>query len=148
MCKACETMMIQFRRKCSDRAKSIQKEYVPGRSVEITASSPSLVEKYVSYENKYKNKLKCTKYYYQKNYCAMMSRTGVDVTADQAALLFNKDTEKAYQTIIDQEVDSIDQKKLIGYLCKQSWENTRGEHRGVARKRSATVPLLLNLQHL
>ena len=59
----------------------------------------------------------------------MMSRTGVDVTADQAALLFNKDTEKAYQTIIDQEVDSIDQKKLIGYLCKQSWENTRRAQR-------------------
>ena len=55
----------------------------------------------------------------------MTSRTGVDVTADQAVLLFNKDTVKAYQTIIDQEVDSIDQKKLIGYLCKQSWENTR-----------------------
>ena len=44
-----EGVSIQFL-----RTKSIQKEYVPGRSIEFTASSPSLVEKYVSYENKYK----------------------------------------------------------------------------------------------
>ena len=74
-------MMIPFRRKCSARAKNIQREYVPGRSVEFTSSSPSLVEKYVTHENKKKNKLKCSKYYYEKN-TKMINRTDVDVFAD------------------------------------------------------------------
>ena len=49
--------------------------------------------------------------------CRTIIKTkGIEIAADQAALIFNEDTEEAYQTIIDQEIDSIDQKKLIGYL--------------------------------
>ena len=79
----------------------MKKEYVPGRSVEFTASYPSLVKKYVSYENKYKNKLQCRSYFYAKKYRTIMNTKGIDITSGQAALLFNDDTEKAYQTIID-----------------------------------------------
>ena len=43
-----------------------------------------------------------------------MNRTGVDVTTDQAALLFNKDTEAAYQTII--EKSRIQRSKEINWL--------------------------------
>ena len=61
-------MMIPFCRKCSARAKNTQREYVPDRSVDFTSSSPSFVKKYVTHENKKKNKLKCSKYYYKKIY--------------------------------------------------------------------------------
>ena len=36
-----------------------------------------------------------------------MKTKGIDIVTDQAAMIVNEDTEKGYQTIIDQEIDSI-----------------------------------------
>ena len=58
-----------------------------------------------------------------------MNTKGITVSTKQASLIFNKETEVAYQTIIDEELEPVDQKKLVGYLCKQSWENTRKAQR-------------------
>ena len=94
----------------------MKKDYVPGHSIEFTASSPSLVEKFASYEIKVKNKQKCSIYYYKQKYRNVIETKGVAISTSQASLIFNKETESSYQTIIDKELDSVDQKKLSGYL--------------------------------
>ena len=37
---------------------------------------------------------------------------------DQANLILNKGTEEGNETVIDANLDYVNQKKLIGYLCK------------------------------
>ena len=58
-----------------------------------------------------------------------MKQQGVPISCEQASLIFNKETEKGYEIIIEHNVDSVDPKMLINYLCKQSWENTRRAQR-------------------
>ena len=124
ICSACNSISKQFRRKCADRGRNIKKEYVPGRGINFTSSSPSLVMKYASHENKVKNKLHCGINSLKQRYNKLIDKNGIDLDRDQASLIFNPDTEKGYKTIIDKEIDSVEQKSLIAYLCKQSWENT------------------------
>ena len=107
----------------------MKKKYVPGRSLEFTASSPTLVEQFASYETKAKNKLQSIGYYYKSKYKYIVEKRGIDIATEQVSLISNKDTEQAYTTIRDQNVDSVDQKELIGYLCKRYWQNTRRAQR-------------------
>ena len=124
VCSACDIIAKQLRRKCANHARSMTKEYAPGRGIEFTKSSPSLVMKYASHENKVKNKLHCGISIIKKRYNKMLDKHGIDLNTDQASLIFNAETEKEYKAIIDKEIDSVEQKTLIGYLCKKSWENT------------------------
>ena len=46
--------------------------------------------------------------------------------------------------MIEKEVDSVDQKTLISYLCKKSWENTRRAQRS-GKKTIRYCPIVLKL---
>ena len=39
-----------------------------------------------------------------------MKQQGVPISCEQASLIFNKETEKGYETIIEQNVDSVGHK--------------------------------------
>ena len=46
-----------------------------------------------------------------------MKQQGAPISCEQVSLIFNKETEKGYEVIIEQNLDSIDPKMLINYLC-------------------------------
>ena len=82
ICTACVELAAQSRRKCSTRAKSVKKEYVPGRSLEFTTSSPTLVEQFASYETKAKNKLQSIGYYCKSKYKYIVEKRGIDIATE------------------------------------------------------------------
>ena len=108
ICEACENLAKKFRGRCPERATGTKKDFVPGQRMEFTVSSPSLMSKYKSYNDNMKNRLKCSVYYYKTNYTEIINRTGIEISTEQASLIFNSETEKAYVTVIEKEVDSDD----------------------------------------
>ena len=108
----------------------------------FTVSSPLLETKLNSYNDTMKNKLYCNVYYYKNNYKKIIDKTGIEVSSKQVSLIFNSGTEKAYTINIEQEINSVDHKTLIGYLCKKSWENTRRAQRS-GKKTIRYFPVVL-----
>ena len=141
-CTNCEKMHKYLRRKCHVRANDEVREYVPGRNVDFTLSSPSQMIKFMDYERNKKKKMWNNAFYLSSKYNEIISTKGINVSTAQASLIFNQETEMHYKTIIDQEVDSVDQKSLISYLCKQSWENTRRAERS-GKKSVRYCPIVL-----
>lgn len=66
----------------------------------FNVSSTSLLSKYNSYNDNMKNRLKYSVYYYKTNYTEIIDGTGIEILSEQASLIFNSDTEKAYATVI------------------------------------------------
>lgn len=88
-------------------------------------------------------------YWTRKQYDTYIQSHGIKISSKQAELIFDTDTEKSYQRILDAkngDFDDLPQKDLISYLCKVSWENVRKAKKS-GKKSVEFCPIVLKFAH-
>ena len=142
ICDSCKKSQHNLRRRCKDRAEADNSDYKVGQRLSYTFDSPSRMKKYNNTNKKQKDNTRNQLSYYKKKYNTIIAKDGIEIASDSAVLIFNDETEKACGKFLDGNEDFAEQKDLISYLCKQSWDNTRRSQRS-GKKTVRYCPVVL-----
>ena len=127
ICTECLNIEKAFRKRCMRKGELTLSGYKPGRKNSITFSSPDKMKEKSDHDHRVKDRVRKSAQYYKHQYHKLL-KTGIDVCTDQAELIFDDQTEKDAKKVLESEFkenDSVTQKELLSYLCKQTWENVR-----------------------
>ena len=128
ICVECKRVEKILRKRCMRKGELADSEYKPGCKNSITFSLPDKMKEKSMHDNRVKNRLHKSHHYYKQKHLKLLNRSGIDVCTDQAELIFDDQTEMDAKKVLESELkgnDSVTQKELLSYLCKQTWENVR-----------------------